>query len=172
MIRKLFHTLDRGFALVEDWSLFFAVMAALGVAMANIVLRKLTTVNLYWSDEVVRKVIYFTTYIGAVAAIRHRSLIRIDVLPQMFPLLKKPLALVGNLAMVLFASLMVWLGGKMTLSAYRDEYARTATLQIPEWWFYAVLPLMGAMMFIRALLVMMDEFAGPGSPKPKDVSDE
>ncbi len=49
--------------------------------MANVILRKTTDdYSLYWSDEVVRKVIYFSTYIGCVAAIRGRSLIRIDAL--------------------------------------------------------------------------------------------
>ncbi len=53
--------------------------------MANIVLRKTTNFNLVWSDEVVRKVIFITTYIGASAAIRSRSLIRIDAVPQTDP---------------------------------------------------------------------------------------
>ena len=75
------------FQFFEEWSLFIAVCAALLTAMANVVLRKTTdNYSLYWSDEVVRKVIYFSTYIGCVAAIRSRSLIRIDALPQIFTL--------------------------------------------------------------------------------------
>jgi TRAP-type C4-dicarboxylate transport system permease small subunit len=55
---------------------------------------------------------------------------------------------------------MVYLGMKMTVSVYHDEYARTATLQIREWLFYAVLPLMGGMMFIRTLMVMIEDWRG------------
>lgn len=160
MMKKLFRMVDHAFAFVEDWSLFLTVAAALMAAMANIVLRKTTDVSLYWSDELVRKVIYFTTYIGCVSAIRSRSLIRIDVLPQLLPVTRRFLTLVSHFAVLAFAALMMRLGWQMTVMAYEDQYARTATLQIPEWYFYAVLPLMGAMMFLRALIVMVEDWRG------------
>ncbi len=159
MLKKVFKTIDRGFLFVEDWSLFVAVSVALLTAMANVVLRKATdNVSLYWSDEVVRKVIYFSTYIGCVAAIRSRALIRIDALPQIFPVLKRPLTLFSHLAVLVFASIMICLGGKMTHMMYLDEYARTTTLQIPEWYFYIILPIMGVMMFLRTLIVMVEDW--------------
>ena len=161
MLRKTFRVIDRSFAFVEDWSLFLAVSAALLVALANIVLRKATAhVNIYWSDEVVRKVIYFSTYIGCVAAVRGRSLIRIDVLIQLVPVTKRFLTLVSHLAVLIFSALMVWLGWMMTVSVYRDEYARTSSLQIPEWYFYAILPLMGGMMFVRTIIVAVEDWTG------------
>lgn len=161
MIRKTFKAVDRTLLFVEEWSLFAAVCTALTVAMANVVLRKVTSdVNIYWSDEVVRKVIFFTTYIGCVAAIRGRALIRIDAVPQIFPILKKPLTLFSHLAVLVFAGLMVRLGWQMTVMMYQDEYARTTTLQIPEWIFYAVLPAMGVMMFLRTLIVMVEDWRG------------
>jgi TRAP-type C4-dicarboxylate transport system permease small subunit len=160
MLKKTFRVVDRTFAFVEDWSLFLAVAVALVSAMANVILRKTTHINLYWSDEVVRKVIFFTTYVGCIAAIRSRNLIRIDALPQLIPILKKPLTLISHLAVLLFSGVMLRLGWQMTVSVYQDEYARTATLQIPEWYFYAVLPVMGAMMFLRTLIVMVEDWKG------------
>jgi len=159
MLKKAFKVVDRGFIFIEDWSLFVAVSIALLTAMANVVLRKATdNVSLYWSDEVVRKVIYFSTYIGCVAAIRSRSLIRIDALPQIFPVLKKPLTLFSHLAVLFFATIMVYLGWKMTTMMFQDEYARTTTLQIPEWYCYAIMPIMGVMMFLRTLVVMVEDW--------------
>lgn len=55
---------------------------------------------------------------------------------------------------------MVYLGGQMTAMMYRDQYALTATLQLPEWLFYAVLPMMGLMMFIRTLITMYEDWTG------------
>lgn len=158
MFKRTFKALDRTFQFFEEWSLFIAVSAALLTAMANVILRK-TTANysLYWSDEVVRKVIYFSTYIGCVAAIRSRSLIRVDALPQLFPFLKKTLALISHLGVLIFASIMIYLGSEMTTMMYQDEYARTATLRLPEWPFYAVLPVMGVMMFIRTLITIWED---------------
>ena len=142
----------------ENWSLLLSVCIALIVAMANVVLRKLTNdVNLFWSDEVVRKTIFFSTYIGCVVAVRSRSLICIDALPQMIPGLKKFLAFFAHVVTLIFAGAMVYLGGAMTVMMYEDEYAKTASLQIPEWIFYSVLPVMGAMMFFRTLLVLFED---------------
>ena len=161
MLKKTFKAIDRSFLFVEEWSLFVAVCLALFTAMANVVLRKATdNISIYWSDEVVRKVIFFSTYIGCVAAIRSRSLIRIDALPQLMPVLKRPLTLFSHLVVLLFSGIMIYLGGKMTLMMFQDEYARTTTLQIPEWYFYAVLPLMGVMMFFRTLIVMVEDWRG------------
>jgi len=161
MLKKIFKSVDKTLLHIEEWSLFVAVCVALLTAMANVILRKTTNdLSLYWSDEVVRKVIYFSTYIGCVAAIRSRSLIRIDALPQMLPILKKPLTLFSHCMVLLFSGVMIYLGAKMTVMMYNDEYARTATLQIPEYFFYAVLPLMGCMMFLRTLIVLWEDWTG------------
>ena len=158
MLKKTVRKIDRVFTAFEDWSLFLSVCIALTVAMANVLLRKLTNdFNLYWSDEVVRKTIYFSTYVGCIVAVRGRSLIRIDALPQMIPGLKKPLALFAHVVTLVFAGAMVYLGWTMTVMMYEDQYARTASLQIPEWIFYAVLPVMGAMMFFRTLIIMVED---------------
>lgn len=161
MFKKAYKSIDRVFQFVEEWSLFTAVSVALITAMANVILRKTTdNFSLYWSDEVVRKVIFFSTYIGCVAAVRSRSLIRIDALPQMLPILKKPLTLISHLAVLLFSAIMVYLGSEMTIMMYQDEFARTATLRLPEWLFYAVLPVMGGMMFLRTLIIIREDLIG------------
>jgi TRAP-type C4-dicarboxylate transport system permease small subunit len=159
MLKKTVQRIDRAFTFFEDWSLLLSVCIALTVAMANVLLRKLTNeVNLYWSDEVVRKTIYFSTYVGCIVAVRGRSLIRIDALPQMVPGLKKPLTLFAHLVTLVFSGALIYLGWMMTVMMYEDKYARTASLQIPEWIFYAVLPMMGVMMFFRTLVVMVEDW--------------
>ncbi len=88
MVTKIFKSIDKTLMHIEEGSLFVAVCVALLTAMANVIRRKATNdLRLYWSDEAVRKVICFSTYIGCVAAIRSRSLIRIDALPQMLPVM-------------------------------------------------------------------------------------
>jgi len=161
MLKKVFKTIDRSFLFVEEWSLFIAVSVALVTAMANVVLRKVTDdYSLYWSDEVVRKVIYFSTYVGCVAAIRGRSLIRVDALPQLFPFLRKALVLLSHGGVLVFAAIMIWFGTQMTTMMYQDEYARTATLRLTEWPIYEVLPVMAVMMFLRTLITMYEDVTG------------
>jgi TRAP-type C4-dicarboxylate transport system permease small subunit len=158
MLKKTVKTIDKGIEFVEDWSLFLAVTIALAVAFVNIIMRKTTSQSLPWSDEVVRAVIYFTTYVGASAAIRNRSMIRIDAVPQLLRISRKPLSVFGHLAMVFFGALLMWLGGQVTYQVYLDPYATTTILEIPEWYLYAVLPLLGAMSIFRTILVMVAEW--------------
>jgi hypothetical protein len=72
----------------------------------------------------------------------------------MIPALKKPLALFSHLVVLIFSGLMIYFGSQMTLMMFQDEYAKTATLQIPEYCFYAILPLMGCMTFVRTITIM------------------
>jgi TRAP-type C4-dicarboxylate transport system permease small subunit len=60
--------------------------------------------------------------------------------------------------MIFFGGLLMWLGGEMTLWKFRDPYATTTILEIPEWYLYAVLPLLGAMSIFRTILVMVAEW--------------
>ena len=57
----------------------------------------------------------------------------------------------------------------MTYTAYFDEYLKTVSLQIPEWIFYLILPLMGVMMFIRTLIVMVEDWRGTPLSEPEEA---
>ncbi|MBN2644511.1 MAG: TRAP transporter small permease [Desulfuromonadaceae bacterium] len=168
MLKKAFRTIDKIFCLVEDWTLVSVVAVALTSGLVNIILRKTTSISLYWSDEVVRKAIFICTYIGCSAAIRQRALIRIDALPQIIPVTRKFFNVINHVAVLIFAAFLTRLGWSMTLTVYADEFATTATLQIPEWYFYAVLPLVGAMMFVRTLMLLIEDMflpeTGPEAP--------
>ena len=85
----------------------------------------------------------------------------------MLPVLKKPLTLFSHCVILVFSVAMIYLGMQMTIMMYNDEYARTTTLQIPEYLFYAILPLMGVMMFFRTLIVMREDWTGK-----KDITGE
>ncbi len=171
-MKKTFRIIDKTLGAVEDWSLVGMVSIALISGLANIILRKTTSINLYWSDEVIRKSIFFCTYIGCSAAVRRRSLIRVDAMSQIIPVTRKFFNCVSHLASLVFSFFLIWLGWGLLKMVYADEYATTATLQIPEWYFYAVLPLVGCMMFIRVLLVMWEDLFGSDEPEPIAVAAE
>jgi TRAP-type C4-dicarboxylate transport system permease small subunit len=101
----------------------------------------------------VREVIIFTTFIGASAAVKNRSMIKIDALVQLIPWLKSPLTYFSHAALLIFSGLMMYYGvlmAKMQLVTNQ----KTIILQIPLVYLYAILPLMGAMMCIRTLQVI------------------
>jgi C4-dicarboxylate transporter DctQ subunit len=157
MIKKILDVLDKILTFFEEWTLFFTVMAALVSLFVNVVLRYGFNYSLAWSEELVREVIIYTTFIGCSAAIKRRSMIKIDALVQLVPWLKMPLNYFSHFATLVFAVIMMrygWLMAALQLKTHQ----KTIILKIPLVYLYAILPLMGAMMFIRTIQVLHQDY--------------
>ena len=59
----------------EDWTLFITVLVALVGLFFNVILRYGFSYSLAWSEELVREVILYTTFIGCSVAIKTRTVI-------------------------------------------------------------------------------------------------
>jgi TRAP-type C4-dicarboxylate transport system permease small subunit len=152
MFQKTLDFLDKVLTFFEEWTLFISVMVALVALFVNVVLRYGFNHSLAWSEELVREVIIYTTFIGCSAAIKNRSMIRIDASVQLFPKLKTALTLFSNFAVMVFATMMIYYGWLMAALQLRT-HQKTIIMQIPLVYLYAILPLMGIMMLIRVLQV-------------------
>lgn len=159
MIAKSFKVIDKVFSFFEDWTIFIAVMVGLISLFVNVVLRYTIHYSLAWSEELIREIIIYTTFIGCSAALKNRSMIRIDALPQIIPILKKPLDYFSNICTLGFSVLMCYLGWQMAALQVETQQS-TIILGIPLVILYAILPLMGGMMFIRTVMVMWEDFTG------------
>lgn len=168
MFGKVLKWVDKILTFFEDWTLFVSVMAALVALFFNVVLRYGFNYTLAWSEELVREVIIYTTFIGCSAAIKNRSMIKIDALVQLVPKLKIPLNYFSNLVTIVFALMMIVYGWKMAAMQVMT-HQKTIIMQIPLVYLYAVLPLMGTTMFIRTVQVMYQDFqeqrAAPSTEK-------
>ena len=159
MLVKTFRLIDKAFTFFEDWTLFIAVMVGLVSLFVNVVLRYTIHYSLAWSEELIREIIIYTTFIGCSAAIKNRSMIRIDALPQIIPFLKKPLDIFSHLCTLGFSGLMFTLGWEMAALQVQTNQ-KTIILGIPLVILYAILPLMSAMMGIRTIIAMWEDFTG------------
>ncbi len=153
MLLKISDFFDKVLGFIEEWVLFISTMAALIALFVNVVLRYGFNYSLAWSEELVREVIILTTFIGCSAAIKARSMIKIDALVQIVPVLKTPLTFFSNIATLIFAAMMAYYGWKMAV-LQAATFQKTIIMQIPLAWLYAILPIMGVMMFIRTLQVI------------------
>ncbi|MEA3230656.1 MAG: TRAP transporter small permease [Thermodesulfobacteriota bacterium] len=156
MVGKTLDFLDKVLSFFEDWTLFISVMVALTALFVNVVLRYGFNYTLAWSEELVREVIIYTTFIGCSAAIKNRSMIKIDALVQLVPKLKIPLNYISNIATLIFALMMLFYGWKMA-ALQAATHQKTIIMQIPLVYLFAILPLMGGMMFIRTIQVMYQD---------------
>jgi TRAP-type C4-dicarboxylate transport system permease small subunit len=153
MFLKILGVLDKILSFIESWVLFLATFTALIALFVNVVLRYGFNYSLAWSEELVREVIILTTFIGCSAAIKARSMIKIDALPQIFPVLRTPLTFFSNFVTLIFASMMMYYGTKMA-ALQMATFQKTIIMQIPLVYLYAILPIMGIGMFIRTIQVI------------------
>ena len=156
MLGKVLGFLDKILSWFEEWTLFISVMVALLSLFVNVVLRYVFNYTLAWSEELVREVIIYTTFIGCSAAIKNRSMIKIDASVQLLPKLKVPLTFFSNTVTLIFSSMMIYYGWKMALMQVQT-HQKTIIMQIPLVYLYAIIPLMGVMMFIRMVQVMYED---------------
>lgn len=148
--------LDKVLTFFEDWTLFITVMIALIALFFNVVLRYGFNYTLAWSEELVREVIIYTTFIGCSAAVKNRSMIKIDASVQLLPKLKVPLTYFSNLVTLAFA-LVVLIYGWDLAAMQMATFQKTIILQIPLVYIFAILPLMGAMMIVRTIQVIYQD---------------
>jgi len=158
MFGKFLNFLDKILTFFEEWTLFITVIVALIALFINVVLRYGFNYSLAWSEELVREVIIYTTFIGCSAAVKNRSMIKIDASVQLLPKLKMPLSYFSNFAIMIFAAMMIYYGWLMMAMQYRT-HQKTIIMEIPLVILYAILPLMGVMMMIRAIQVVYQDIS-------------
>ena len=163
MDKKFIKRLDKAVTFIEEWTLFVIVMAALLSLFVNVVLRYGFNYTLAWSEELVRIVIIYSTFIGASVAVKQRAMIRIDAVVQIFPRLKTGLTIFSNCLMLMFAWMMFYYGFKMT-QLQMLTHQKTIIMQIPLVIVYAIMPVTGIMVFIRTVQVIVQDFTGMSHP--------
>ena len=156
MFGRFLKGLDKILTFFEEWTLFLTVMVALISLFANVVLRYGFNYALAWSEEMVRLVIIYTTLIGCGAAIRSRTMIKIDASVQIFPKLKMPLTYFSHLACLVFSAMMIYYGWLMAALQVQTQQ-KTIVMQIPLVYLYALLPLMGVLMLLRTVHVFHED---------------
>jgi C4-dicarboxylate transporter, DctQ subunit len=156
MFGKMLDFLDKILTFFEEWTLFITVIVALVALFVNVVLRYGFNYSLAWSEELVREVIIYTTFIGCSAAVKNRSMIKIDASVQLLPKLKIPLTYFSNFVTMIFAGMMIYYGWMMMVMQHRTQQ-KTIIMEIPYFLLYAILPLMGMMMLIRTIQVIYQD---------------
>lgn len=156
MIGKILNVIDKILTFFEEWTLFLTVTAALLALFVNVILRYGFNYTLAWSEELVREVIIYTTFIGLGVAIKNKSMIKIDAVVQLVPILKTPLNYFSNLVTMIFGLMMIYYGWKMAALQVMTNQ-KTIILQIPLVYLYAIIPVMGTTILLRTIQVMYQE---------------
>jgi C4-dicarboxylate transporter, DctQ subunit len=164
MMKKILNTVDKGLTLFEEWSIFLMVMTGLLSLFANVVLRYAFNYTLAWSEEFIKLVLIYTTFIGLSVSVKNKSMVKVDVLIQFFPKTRFPLIVFSNLATIVFSLIMLVYGWKMA-SQQASTCQTTIIMQIPMVCLYALMPLMGGLTLIRTLQVLYQDIVAEKAKK-------
>jgi C4-dicarboxylate transporter, DctQ subunit len=168
MLGKIIYKIDRALSFFEDWTLFISVLVALVALFVNVVLRYGFNYTLAWSEELVRYVIIYTTFVGIGVAVKTRTMIKIDASVQLLPKLKIPLTFFSNVVTLIFSLMMIYYGWLMAAMQLRT-HQKTIIMQIPLVYLYAILPLMGTLMLLRLIQVFYQDISELRSSKKQST---
>ena len=154
---KFLKIVDKVLSFFEEWTLFITTMLGLIVLFIAVVLRYTISYTIPWSQEIVREVIIYTTFIGCSVAVKNRAMLKIDALIQVVPKLKTACEFISNLGTLIFSLIIIKYGWQMVIQQY-NTHQYTIILQIPIYLLYLILPTMGILMLIRVLQVFYEDF--------------
>jgi TRAP-type C4-dicarboxylate transport system permease small subunit len=142
---------------LEDGLLITALLAMIGMAVLQILLRVLFHTGIVWGDELVRVLVLWLGLLGAVSASRNDSHIRIDLVSRYLPDRFKAWAGgLMQLATALICAIAAWYGWRFVMMEY--EYQGRAFAAVPSWVCELIIPLGFAVIALRYVLLSLNRF--------------
>ena len=137
---------------LEDGMLVVLLMAMIGVAASQVILRNFFDSGLYWGDSLVRVAVLWVALVGAMVASRDDSHIRIDLMSRLVkPQHQQWLVRVTRLFTCFVLVLFTWGSGQFVYYEFVDN--AIAFGGVPAWICEIIMPIGGAVMALRYLLL-------------------
>jgi len=146
-MRTLDFILDR----FERWTIGISFLACLLLLTVSVTSRYLLRWPLSFSDELSTYLFILMSYLGASAAVRNDTELRVDALAEALPKWRKGLDVVVHLARMIAAALFIYLGCQFVAVEWEFK-AVTPILEIPFTIINGMLPLFGVMLVLRTVL--------------------
>jgi TRAP-type C4-dicarboxylate transport system permease small subunit len=149
--------------LSEIWArVEVTVAAALAAAISGLILLNVVTramgAAIYWVDEAAIYAMVWMTFLAASAALHYRTAVAVTVVPEVAPRLAPALARAVDVAVLVFAGLMLWVCWRWFMplelaragfdvktfqgATFNFIYAEpTTTLGISKVWVWLIMPL-------------------------------
>jgi len=133
-------------------ALLAAAMAAIAlITAANVASRYLTDISLAFTEEYSVVLMVVVALLGAAVATASGRHIRIGYFPEMLsPRGQRVAEMVGLVLTVVCFGILVWYGYRLAYDEYRFEVLSNG-LGNPNWWYTGWLPLLSAVVVLRAV---------------------
>lgn len=140
--------MDNGF---EQWFMLGFYSYIVAVVIIEVIRRFVLHYSSIWGEETARFAFVYLVWIGAAAAIKERSHIRIDVLFHLIPKsVSQYLYVFGEFVTLLFACIAIYYSTESVLGSIHFD-SLTSGLRINQAWFTAAVPIGFTLIIIRLL---------------------
>ncbi len=150
MTRSVLRALDRA----EEGFIGLALLLTTLITFANVILRYVFSFGVSWSEELVRYLIIWVTFVGIAVAVRRGSSINMDFFARFGgTTVRRALWLMHNLIGLVFAAGLLYWGSEIFRSSL-DSVRISPALGIKMAWVYLIFPLGGLLITLRYLGVL------------------
>ncbi|UFJ41788.1 TRAP transporter small permease [Brevibacillus humidisoli] len=152
----------------ENVFVVLTIFLATVLVFVNVVLRAFGA-GTTWSEELIRYLIIWLTFIGGSICVRKGEHVGIELLPEFLPArFRWVLRVLVNLIVILFLVLLIKYSTELTMFTYKNGQTAPA-LGIPMYWVYLCLPLGSLLMVIRYLADIVDAWRNkqPAEAEPE-----
>ena len=153
------HRLGKGIARLEDGIMVLLLAVMIVLAATQIVLRNLFDTGLPWSDALLRILVLWLGLLGAMAATRQRSQIRIDILSRFLPPTARRFGFAfSDLFTAAVCGLLAWFAGRFVMMDY--EFGTQAFSGMPAWIAELIIPIGFGIIALRYLVDLVARLRG------------
>ena len=156
MILWLNRVVDR----IEGFLVTALMLVATVVAVVQVTARYVFNNSLYWSEELILYSLIAMSFLTCGMGVRYAAHISVEaayafVSPRTERILHYVAAVLG----LVFAGALIWYGGRLAMNTMNMKQLSSA-MRIPVGMVYMVIPVSGAFMALRYLLVLQELVAG------------
>lgn len=128
-----------------------ALVAMLGLAIVQIVMRNFWDAGFFWAESFLRTLVLWVAILGAMVATREKNHISIDVVSRYMPLhLARMTGLLTGLVSAGICGTVAWYSLQFVRFEYQDQTIAFAS--VPSWVCESILPFGFAVMALRFLV--------------------
>jgi TRAP-type C4-dicarboxylate transport system permease small subunit len=158
---------DRLGRLLETVLLGIVLVAMIGLAAAQVLLRGSLGSSLAWADEALRLLVLWSAMLGALAATRDNVHLRIDLLSRFLPgVWRRAMAVFVELFAAGVSALLAWYSWRFV--AESREFGDQVLGDWPAWPFQAILPAAFALIAYRYLRGLPRHFRDSRTVSPSE----
>ena len=146
---------DRILTLLENLLAGGALALATLIAIAQVLLRTIFDIHLYWSEETIVYLIIYSTFIGAVVTLRHNEHISINVFePFVGKVGKRRLEILGVSVMIVYLVIVGFFAWMLLFEPFSSATV-TPTLKLPLWVVELAVPIGFTLMLLRSIEMLV-----------------